>query len=354
MKAIISGFSLDGAQGRSRVQFESVSQGLARACDILGWDYIHDIMYVDSNDDRLKEADVMFMNIAPFNGLSSRFIIGALHAISRARANNCALVLFVSDWQTQLLISSAKTMSRDTYRYVKPLMQGRSDFLWGVHNRDTLQVVTDAFVNNPWPETIVPLHTWWENTVDKDLILKHIPARRHCIFDPTVLTTDTWEVDPPVWEDKKRAWVCAALGDRAAWIEEQGASWPMEIRGGATFKVRDGEASPRVTEREVVELYRQNWGACAPKTLMYRTGWWRTRYSFALRAGAVLFGDPEEVRPMGPHFGYTASQIESFTDSQLKSLSITQREEFESKVEPLDSVLQKIQDSAKRAIEDIA
>ncbi|QGF20306.1 hypothetical protein SEA_SIXAMA_127 [Gordonia phage Sixama] len=355
MKAIITGFALDGAQGRSRVQFESLSTGLGRACDALGWEHIHDVMRVETNDERLKEADVMFMNIAPFNGLSSRFILGALHAIYRARANNCGIILFVSDWQTHLLMSSARTMSKDIYRYIKPLMQGRTDHLWAVHNQDVLQVVTDAFVNNPWPETIVPLHPWWDQPGrDKDMILSHIPARRHCVFDPTSITTDYWDIEAPVWSEKKRQWVCAALGDRAAWIEEQGITWPAEIRGGATFKIRDGEASPRVTEREVIELYRESWAACAPKTGMYKTGWWRPRYAYMLRAGAVLFAEPDEVRPIGPHFGYTATQIEGFNNTELQGLAMAQRAEFEAQVEPQESVLQKLQDAAKRAIEDIA
>lgn len=353
MKAIITGFALDGANGRSKVEFESLSTGLSRACDLLGWEWEHDRMRVETSDDRLEAADVMFMGVAPFNGIPSRFIIGALDAIDKARKHKCAIVLFVSDWQTHLLRSSAKTMLKKPDNYVKPLLAGRTDYEWGKDNLDMLERVTRAFVERPWPETIVPMHSWHSEASRDPRIQKHITARRLSILDPTTITTDFWDIDEPDWSTKKRQWVCAALGDRASWIEDQGITWPAEIRGGATFKIRNGEKSPRVKERDIIELYRESWAACAPRTQMRKTGWWRPRYSYMTRAGAVLFADPEEVSVIGPHFGYSAQQIESFTDSQLRELTVAQRAEYEARVEPRDSVLQKIHDAAKRAIEDV-
>lgn len=356
MKAIVTGFTLDGARGESRVKFQSLPQGLRYACEQLGWDYRHDFMSVDTNEEMLKEADVMFVCLGPFNGLSSRFVYGALDAIAKAKKYNCGLVFYVTDWQLGLILSSARTMVSGPWRFTKPLLSGRSDFLWAVHNQSYLINIIEAFIERPWPETIVPLHTWWEDPGrDSHLIHKHIPARRLCALDPTTITTDTWQIDEPVWEDKQRQWVSAALGKQAStWIESQDTSWPIELRGGSTFDVRDGKASKRVTEREVIELYRQSWGACSPKTSMYKTGWWRTRYSYAVRSGAVLLADPDEISPMGPHFGYTAKMVESFTDSQLRGLAEAQRAEFESKVEPLESVLDKIRGAATRAIGDLA
>ena len=354
MRALISGFSLDGANGRSRVQFESLSNGLARSCELLGWDWEHDRMLVDTNPDRLAEADVLFMGIAPFNGIPSRFIFGALDAIAKARQYNCGLVFYVTDWQTNLLLSSARTMAKKPTNYIKPLLSGRTDYEWAKENVDLLERITRAFIDKQWPETIIPMHTW-HNDPDRDQrIQTHIPARRQLVLDPTTVTTDFWSIDEPDWDAKKRQWVCAALGDRARWILDQGITWPAEIRGGATFKIRDGQAAPRVKEHEIVELYRQSWAACSPPTNMFKTGWWRTRYSYATRAGAVLYGDPEELRPIGPHFGYSVQQIESFTDAQLKELTIAQRTEYESRIEPRDQVLLKISDAAKRAIEDIS
>lgn len=311
-------------------------------------------MTIETNTDRLKEADVMFVCLAPFNGLSSRFIYGAVDAIAKAHQNNCALVFYVTDWQINLIMSSARTMLNGNWRWTKSLLSARADFLWAVHHEAQLLKVVEAFVDRPWPETIVPLHTWWDDPGrDSDRIRKHIPTRRLCALDPTAITTDTWDIEPPVWSEKKRQWVSAALSKRARWIEDRGITWPSEIRGESTFNIRDGKAAPRVSEREVIDLYRQSWGAVSPPTNMSKTGWWRTRYSYALRSGAILYGLPDEVSPMGDNFGYSVQQIESFSDSELRDLAEAQRAQFESKVEPKEQVLTKLSDCVQRAIGDI-
>lgn len=394
MKAIVTGFTASMTTGRSAVGFETLGHGIVRAVNDAGHDCVMQPMRVDTNDAVLAEADVMFFGLAPFNALGSRYLYGAIDALMKARANGVGVVCYVSDWQTNLVTTSARAMVKKPEAFVKPLMQHRTDYEWAVANLDYMMVAVNAFLENKWPITLVPTHPWYD---PNSKLVKHLNSSELVFLDPTTITTHTW--DPPAQkapEDRSREWVLAALGDYSGWMQQQEFEWPVRYFGGKTFgakkemvipitpdvpaegvtdEVTDeitdvtddvtdeatdtpkkpgpqgegmaGGRNKRIKEVEVNANYAEVWGGLSPKYMLSGSGWWRTRYDFILQAGGILYGPPEELFPMGDAFRYPLTQIESMTTEQLAGLQQFQRDSFV--YESKESVTEKILDAARKA-----
>lgn len=389
MKAICTGFTASMTTGRSAVGFETLGHGIVRAINDAGHDCVMQPMRVETNDRDLAEADVMFFGLAPFNALGSRYLYGAIDALMKARANGVGVVCYVSDWQTNLITTSARAMVKKPEAFVKPLMQHRTDFEWARENLDYMMVAVNAFLEKKWPITLVPTHPWYD---PNSKLVKHLNSSELVFLDPTVVTTRTW--DPPEQkspEDRSREWVLAALGDYSGWMQQQEFSWPVRYFGGKTFGAKkevvvpdvpdaqtdddllaamtgameqpiDEEApkkpgpqgegmaggrNKRIKEAEVNANYAETWGGLSPKYMLSGSGWWRTRYDFILQAGGILYGPPEELFPMGDVFRQPLQTIESMTTEQLHALQMEQRASFY--FETKEEVTEKIMDAARKA-----
>lgn len=391
MKAIVTGFTASMTTGRSAVGFETLGHGIVRAVNDAGHDCVMQPMRIDTNDRDLAEADVMFFGLAPFNALGSRYLYGAIDALMKARANGVGVVCYVSDWQTNLITTSARAMVKKPEAFVKPLMQHRTDFEWARENLDYMMVAVNAFLTNKWPITLVPAHPWYD---PNSKLVKHLNSSELVFLDPTTITTRTW--DPPEQkspEDRTREWVLAALGDYSGWMQQQEFEWPVRYFGGKTFGAKKeivvpevpdvpddlmdpqeiavaltgaaeqpvdepkkpgpqgegmaGGRNKRIKEAEVNANYAEVWGGLSPKYMLSGSGWWRTRYDFILQAGGILYGPPEELFPMGDAFRYPLQQIEAMTTEQLHALQMEQRNTFY--FESKEEVTEKIMDAARKA-----
>lgn len=357
MKVILTGYTTDTANGRSQVGFESMSLGLERMCKALSHEVRMKPMYVETNEEDLTWADVMVVGLGPINAVGSRFCLGALDAIAKARRHNCGLVFYVTDWQTHLLGSAHRSILKNTFNLTKWHLRNRTDFLWGVHNNDYLISIIDSFERRPWPVTLVPVHTWFDPSTERGAkLVSHLPSRELVYMDPTAFTTGTWEVPCLSPEDKSREYTLAALGDYSKWMNKQGFTWPVRYFGGRTH-VHDGEGgvtrNERVKEKEVNDNYAQTWVGISPKHSLSGSGWWRTRYDFTLRAGSLLYGESMETYPMGDAFRLTVEEIESASTAQLAEWSKAQREQFQAKIEPAESVLTSLESALIRGRTDL-
>ena len=355
MKVIVTGLTSDTAKGSNRVGYEPFSVGIVRMCRELNWEVEHRPMMIDTNDQSLKDADLMIMGMAPVNAVGARFLIGALDALSKAKQNNCAVLFFVTDWQTHLLKSAVKTMAKRPWNVTKYFMKNRTDFLWGVHHVDETASMLKALEAYKWPGCLIPGHPWRGDTFQK--IVNDIPSKRHYVLDPTEFTARYRSAPAALLPDeKKREHVLAALGDYSDWTEQQGFTWPIRYFGGKTFAKANGEhedeqfKSIRVPETVVQENYAECWSGLSPLHVGV-AGWWRTRYDYILRSGAVVYGSPKEIWPMGPSFQHTVREIENMTNTQLFDLNRAQFNDMQ--VESKESVLNTLITATHDAFDDI-
>lgn len=341
MKAIISGFTSEQAQGNVKVGYPALSPGIKVICEHLGYDTDIRVMLADNVDDDLKEADLLVMGISPIISIGSRYLYGALDAIGKARQYSVPMIWYISDWQVSLLTSSVRTIMNGPWRLTKAFMQHRTDFEWANHHEEQLLKVVQAMNDYPWPDMMIPSHPWRN---DMPLISKKIPSRRLHYFDPTSSTSGLWapHAELATKESRQREWVLAALGDYSRWMDEQHLTWPVRYFGGKTRTEEDENGkkgfTPRVQESEVHKNYAETWGGLAPAHALASCGWWRSRYDFILKNGGILYGDPGEMALMGGPFVNTVAEIESLTNDQLSQLAYDQRKAH--RVEPIEQVAQ--------------
>lgn len=346
MKALVTGFTASMTTGRSNVGFESLSDMLVRGLNTEGHTAVRQPMRVPTNSADLDGIDVLFMGVAPFNALGSRYIYGALDAVMLAGERGIPMVFYISDWQTHLLKTSVKSMLKVPDRFIKPLMKHRTDYEWAVENVDRMVVAMDAFMNRPWPRTLVPTHPW--RVLDHQLV-KDIPTREVIHIDPTVFTTQTWEIKKYASdEERQREWVLATLGDYTQWRDGQGFQWPVRTFGGATFAGGEKGVKIRVKRKkewEINENYAEVWGGLVPPYRLSGSGWWRTRYDFILRHGGIVFGDPKEMTPMGEAFTYPLHQLEAMSAGELDQVRAWQNSTFH--FEPAEQVVDTLVKAAR-------
>jgi hypothetical protein len=165
---------------------------------------------------------------------------------------------------------------------------------------------------------IAPLFPWGDHA---KFMRIHNMDRLYAL-DPTnftqVLTRPTED------QEKRKAWVCAALADQNKWTAKLNLQWPLVRQHGTAGKRGWG----RISEDEVVNgLYRTHWGVLAPRQgAMSGTGWWRSRYIYAAQARSVFWADPREVIGLGGPYLSTMQLIEGLSDKELRRLADDQRD----------------------------
>lgn len=360
MNIIVTGVTTEMTKGSSRVGFAPFSGALVEVCEALGHTVRMQRMNVDTNAEDLEWADVMICGISPFNSIGSRFMFGMLDAIGQARKHNCGLLFCVSDWQTHLIHSSVRAILKKPENMTKWFMRNRTDFTWGVHHIEYLTRIIRAFHDRPWPATIVPVMGWFDysNPNAKNL-LDTIPARKHVMMDPTPFTTALWEIPRKPPEEKSREYVLSALGDYSRWLDEQNVSWPVRAFGSKTLVLNEnGEkvlvTNKQIKEWEVNEQYAETWIGLSPKHRLSGTAWWRSRYHNILRAGSVLYGDPQETTLIGDAFGHSIEQLEAMSTEELAELNERQMAQFNEKTKTREEVMVVIQDALDGARAELA
>lgn len=351
MKIIVTGVTTEMTKGSSRVGFAPFSGALIEVCTALGHEVRMQRMEVANNPADLEWADVMICGISPFNSIGSRFMFGMLDAIGQAKKYDCGLLFCVSDWQTHLIHSSVRSILKNPRNLTKWFMRNRTDYTWGVHNQDYLERIIRAFQDRPWPATIAPIMGWFDpENPNAARLLDTIPARKHIMFDPTPFTTALWEIPRKPPEEKSREYVLSALGDYSQWLDEQNVTWPVRAFGSKTLVLNEnGEkelvTNPQIKEWEVNEQYAETWIGLSPKHRLSGTAWWRSRYHNILRAGAVLYGDPEETTLIGDAFGQSIEELEAMSTEELAALNELQMKQFNEKVKTREEGMATIQDA---------
>lgn len=150
----------------------------------------------------------------------------------------------------------------------------------------TYRIITDMAAGK-WHKTIAAAFPWGDD--DKFVLGVQLKPEDLLRFDPSGMVPKQQFTQGP----REQKWVLAALGDHRGYVEKLGLKWSVDFYGNKHNK------DPRVPEQEIVQLYSKYWGVLGQKYRSAGGGWWRNRYNYASQAGAILYCDPDEVRPMG-------------------------------------------------------
>ncbi len=270
-------------------------------------------------EEDISGYDLILCGQISLAAMGSTYLYGALDVVSRARENGCALMFYIDDWQVHNLITSLKTINKDSNRLVREsLGTARADLDWARANVRTLFPVAEALLHRPWPTTLVPKFTWGDGLK----VTQGLTAKEWVYTDLSPYAEEFNTVIPDD-NDRKVQWILGVLSDQRKWLDKLGLSWPVEYIGG-----RASKADQKLSERELVDLYAQSWGVLSPKYPHAGSGWWRNRFVYAARTKSITLADPDEVAPLGESYAVKASAIEAMNKQQLRELADAQHRAF--------------------------
>lgn len=285
-----------------------------------------------------ERFDVALVGIGP-TGTAGRLVYSAWDVIGRARAEGCALAIFLDDHKlTQIrdtiksdlgtpverpiIVGGTPTFATGA-RLVKDQFAGRRDWAWAIDHVGQLLVVGDALMSRPWPTTLIPAHSWDNHDLMLRALRFDVPRPVH--LDPSAYVPEFPDLGLP-GDERKRAWVSAALPDKklSTWpITRERLGWPVHEFGAA----KEGQAKP--TEAEVYAWYQQNVGLIAMRRTRHDgSGWWRIRYAHAARTRSIVLATSADSTAMGEPFTVPVETIESTGTGALRDLAQAQADAY--------------------------
>jgi hypothetical protein len=288
--------------------------------------------------DDLTQYDAAIIGIVPFNSIAARHVYVVCDVIGRARQSGCGLVFMVDDWNFMTLRTSVRSINKDTQRLFTTI-KGRTYREWAEtpDGRAMIDLVMNAMDTRPWPATLFPAFSWGDHSRFKLHGAAEIPAREIVALDPTVFA-DPYELVKAVPDERKRSWVMGTLSNQQPWIAKLGLTWDVNYVGAKASK-----AERSVKESELIQMYAESWGVLsAPYKRILGTGWWRNRFVYAARAGAVLMCDPAEAPQLGPAYQLDHA-VEILSNDELTELAVAQADALRAHVWPADQLVSELE-----------
>jgi len=325
VKILVTGITKQQCGGGTALGYEPVSDLLVRGLRRSGNLVDHRYTVPEEN---LTDYDVVLVGLVPFFSINSSNLYAALQAIIDRSSRQEPIAFYVDDWRFSQMIANLSTHVRMPSQLVKPFFSGRLHHAWACENQPHLMEVVNRLHDAVWPTVILPTFTWG----DHDRLTSILPSRDpHCV-DLSAMAREYQvnAVDPSM---RKHAWVLGTLSNQREWVDGLNLSWAVDYLGS-----RSARADEKVSEAELVQRYAESWGVLsAPYKQIVGTGWWRNRFIYAARHGAILLCDPREV-PGLPAYHVRSQEIEEMSLNQLQELAQTQRWELMYRQPDEDSV----------------
>jgi hypothetical protein len=292
--------------------YSTVPHIFARGLEQLG--HSVDMREVSAAED-ISRYDRVFVLLGPINDPPMTKIFSGLVTL----AKRPDAVILLNDWKVGSLRSSFQAYTRNRHRRLwnSPITLSRPP----IHEtkrlmRDEVERVVRAMGEpvKPWDRLVVlPLFPWGDANEVKGC--PRSEARAWLDYSPLL------RIPRVRWPTKKHhRWVCAALGQRDAWIKKHRLKWPIQYYG---------YRADRVSEDEVVQAYADNWGILCPRYPHSVSGWWRPRFIFSAAVESVLFtSDDDAVMDATDAYDYVAAEIENATDTELARIASKQARWF--------------------------
>jgi hypothetical protein len=297
------------------MRYEVVSDVFARALRDGGHDVEHR-EYQPGED--LTQYNVVFLGLVPFFSVAGQYVLPAMLCLASAEKAGVPVVAYVDDWRFWQSFNNLRSIRKNPQQLVKPFFDNRALVREARDDLAPFTAIIDRLMDQPWPVTVAPAYRWGDHARLKAMLQSSPDV---VLTDPTpYLTKYPQPAQLPV---KTRAWVLATASDQRPWLEKHDINWPVHHFGG-----RASKAPRQLTEAEVVEEYYRHWGVLSPSYgyKVTSTGWWRSRFVFAARAGAILVCDPAEAADLGEPYQAVTGLVEELTDRELSRLAEAQQD----------------------------
>ncbi len=283
--------------------------------------------------DQLNSYDLVLTGIADISSIFACYSIHTMVVLNECRRRGIPVLAYVDDWQFYKYVKSFQRFGGGIYldrimRVMLPI-------------KGSLDVSTNEFIpkiretigwlgRGDWPLTLICLFPW--GSVEHASSMMGLSADRLVHVDPS---SKLQKFDIPQAPDieRERKWILASLFDHSAWTKKLGLQWDVDVYGHRRSH------APRLAETELAKVYGYTWGVLSPYYKPAAVGWWRNRYVYATRAGAILGVDHELMPP-----GFTAvapkdiermslADLIQYRDTQNKALKFWPEEQFDAVVD---------------------
>jgi hypothetical protein len=246
-------------------------------------------------------------------GARNGYRYAALDVIARAEREGCKPGLFLDDWDLKRIDKDLRYLLGKRER-LNSGMERERGYDWAEAHLDHLLGAVEMLRDEPWPTTLLPKFTWGDCQLLVDAV-NGLTTANTVFLDPSALVPAS---TAPILHhrDRLEAWIVASVVDKGKrWADRASTRWPLRIR------------QTKVPESDVVAAYGVTAGALVWPNNHPGSGWWRNRYVFASRMGAVICASPQDV---GDDFGLVPSEVEAMTPDQRQELAHRQRVALES------------------------
>lgn len=315
MRILITGCTSSQVGGNPRYRYATQAPIYERVLSGLGHEVDRRPVEPGENLDGYHRVIVF---VAPGIDVWSIYQLGAWYALD-ARPD---AFLAYEDWQVAKIAGAARTQ-RDRPRYLwgSSVAQQRRFFdVARKHHQEAIERTVELLAlagEVPW-RLIVSVHGYGNAKLLEPILPQ---ARRVYALDPTSALHAQGIKKSSL---RERAWVLAALGSRERWVKAQRLTWKIIKFGHGGLRVAN--------EMEIVREYARCWGVLAPEypDPISAAGWWRPRFYYAARAGAVvLCGENDAARSwLSSPYNVGGKGIEGLSAKQRAAVADEQAEWF--------------------------
>lgn len=247
-------------------------------------------------------------------------LLGALWAMSRGMPT----LMYMDDWQVQALFGGMEVVGRvGEKQLLKTFTGGRPFYNDGdiaAPYVPILQEQARKIGSGEWGAA------HWTGIAfdwgDKSILEAKMPTNVNVHYiEPSSLV----ELRPLPPTEKRREWVMGSLNDATKAVSKFGTTWPVAY-WGKKYGVKP------LPEAEFYVKTAESWGVLSHPYWHAGSGWYRTRFFHAAKAGNILLANPDEVRPLGAPYLSVAlhpQAVERFSDLDLATLAKRQAEAIE-------------------------
>lgn len=260
---------------------------------------------------------VFLMHVSPYN----TYMYGALWAIGQRPD----ALLAIEDWQSP-----------------KNINAWRKDV-----DKILASITNDYYINNVVAEK--RLESAWMPTFKEALTT--IASGTRPVTLPAHLGGD-YKMLFPDWEsDKIFSWFAPAytlhrvpetslfddpkerILNFAGLIQSETERWFNRVTDGATWPVKQygsrSKKQTRLTEQEMVGVFKGHWGILMAGYWHAGSGWWRARPQQVADVGSIMICEDKEGAVFGePYVGLNCKILQEMSDTQLEDIAISQKEAY--------------------------
>jgi hypothetical protein len=236
---------------------------------------------------------------------------GAMYAMLKARR----LLIWYDDWRVKEQYS-AWINAPDSAWATRMLHEKRlGEHAQAMEHKPAIDAMLKALTTTDKAPVLAQLFNWG----NEKLFMKEVPeAKWLARFDISAFTP-VHVTDPKSVVDRSRSWVSAALSQTEDYTDKLRLTWPLLNQTKPKGKGFGGWKKMR--EDAIVKvLYRDNIGVLCKPYSHAGSGWWRSRYSYAVQCRNVMLADYKEIHGLGGPYLKRAAEIEAMDAGQLEQL----------------------------------